>query len=544
MNNAPAGNGPADATNETEFAETEASAGSEQDAESDHAPSDWNFMDVVNMLEDLGLYDAMGGSDFQSMTGINPADGDPLPAIKALIAGLQEKQIVPSAQLKMGLERLQLYITAVLEGKTAATINGQSLQDLRPNQMADLAQLNKWLKGILAEVPDQKNDSGLSSTQSALAARPSVIISSETGTAAETTVQTPDVRGGKSEPGASSYAGDAGQRKQSEDVSEGDPAKPPAGSRTPSPGTNMQQSLKAANVVENPEADTPEGKKSPLTFSNERMLNRGDTADKPSPVPEHDRLQVAGQVKEGQLQKADRSPGMSSIVTKDAETPNEGAADDKPVSKVFQETQLTKRGVVTAESASTEETVTKVIKIESGNTENSLMNASGPGANKAPEAASLTKETEAGQNEMRNPAMDQIIRKAAIHLRNGQHEARIELKPDFLGHIRLQVISENHQVTVKILAEHGFVKDMIENNVHQLKADLQQQGLEVDKLEVTVSRDQEESGNPRENLAQSKDKRTGGRHGKAGRFPDEAQQKDNRKLSGNYNGNATVDYFA
>ena len=38
------------------------------------------------------------------------------------------------------------------------------------------------------------------------------------------------------------------------------------------------------------------------------------------------------------------------------------------------------------------------------------------------------------------------------------------------------------------------VRDMIENNAHQLKADMQQQGLDVDKLEVSVSRDSDESG--------------------------------------------------
>jgi len=84
-------------------------------------------------------------------------------------------------------------------------------------------------------------------------------------------------------------------------------------------------------------------------------------------------------------------------------------------------------------------------------------------------------------------------------LRNGQHEAKIDLKPDFLGHIRMQVITENHQVTVKILTEFPFVKNIVENNIHQLKADLQQQGLNVDKLEVSVSHDSDEHKHPQEN---------------------------------------------
>jgi hypothetical protein len=80
----------------------------------------------------------------------------------------------------------------------------------------------------------------------------------------------------------------------------------------------------------------------------------------------------------------------------------------------------------------------------------------------------------------------------------------------------MQVITENHQVTVKILTEFGFVKDMVENNIHQLKADLQQQGLNVDKLEVAVSSDADESKNPQEKAGQAKDRQ---RHkpGKSGR---------------------------
>jgi flagellar hook-length control protein FliK len=106
----------------------------------------------------------------------------------------------------------------------------------------------------------------------------------------------------------------------------------------------------------------------------------------------------------------------------------------------------------------------------------------------------------------------------------------------------MQVISENQQVTVRILAEHGFVKDMIESNAHQLKADLQQHGLAVDKLEVTVSRDPEDPGHSREKLAQSKT-----RQGNAG-HPNEdrpgGQQTDSRRWRPTAPGAGSVDYFA
>jgi flagellar hook-length control protein FliK len=134
----------------------------------------------------------------------------------------------------------------------------------------------------------------------------------------------------------------------------------------------------------------------------------------------------------------------------------------------------------------------KINTSDSGTHYNGLLNSEGQNAEKAFENVSSSKETETGQSALRTMTLDQIVQKAVIHLKNGQHEARIDLKPDYLGHVRMQVITENQQVTVKILTEFSFVKDLIENNAHQLKADLQQQGLNVDKLEVSVSTDRDE----------------------------------------------------
>jgi flagellar hook-length control protein FliK len=128
-------------------------------------------------------------------------------------------------------------------------------------------------------------------------------------------------------------------------------------------------------------------------------------------------------------------------------------------------------------------------------------------------------------------------------MRNGQHEAKIDLKPDFLGHVRMQVIIENHQVTVKIVTESGFVKDMVENNIYQLKADLQQQGFNVDKLEVAVSGDCDDFKHSQEKAGQAKDRQ----QSVAGINP-ENQEDETREQAGNLDlrraGAATVDYFA
>ena len=182
-------------------------------------------------------------------------------------------------------------------------------------------------------------------------------------------------------------------------------------------------------------------------------------------------------------------------------------------------------------------------KTEAGNNDSGLLNSSGQQSEKTVGFSPAPKKTKSGQRILRNQTMDQIIRKAAIHLRNGQHEAIIDLKSDFLGHIRMQVIFENQQVAVRILVEHAIVKDMIENNLHQLKADLQQHGLEVDKLEVTISCDPEDSGSSKEKFAQWRAGPGNVDRQKNDDWKDK-QQIDTRQPPRKADNSAAVDYFA
>ena len=103
---------------------------------------------------------------------------------------------------------------------------------------------------------------------------------------------------------------------------------------------------------------------------------------------------------------------------------------------------------------------------------------------------------------VKGDVVEQIVQRAVVHLKNDQGMARIDLKPEFLGQVRMQVVTEGQQVTLRILTELPMVRDLIEQNLHQLKSDLQQQGLQVERVEVSVGDD------PR---------RDAGRQGRAGR---------------------------
>jgi flagellar hook-length control protein FliK len=113
---------------------------------------------------------------------------------------------------------------------------------------------------------------------------------------------------------------------------------------------------------------------------------------------------------------------------------------------------------------------------------------------KTPGNISRFAETEMVRRSFQENGVRQLVEKAALNLKNGRQEFRIELKPESLGHVKVQVSTENHQVTIKILTELPVAKEMIENNLHQLKAELQGQGLEIDKFEVSLSQGSDKNG--------------------------------------------------
>jgi flagellar hook-length control protein FliK len=111
---------------------------------------------------------------------------------------------------------------------------------------------------------------------------------------------------------------------------------------------------------------------------------------------------------------------------------------------------------------------------------------------KPAEAAAAVKGRDTAAVPVKTDVFDQIVQRAAVHVKSDQGEMRIDLKPEFLGHVRLQIVTENQQVTVRILTELPMVRDMIESNIQQLKSDLQQQGLRVERVEVAVADDPRE----------------------------------------------------
>lgn len=80
-----------------------------------------------------------------------------------------------------------------------------------------------------------------------------------------------------------------------------------------------------------------------------------------------------------------------------------------------------------------------------------------------------------------------IVQRFDVRTINGLAEAKLMLFPEHLGQVDVKISLQNGILTAVFQADNAMAKDMLENQMAQLRAALQAQGLNVDKLEVTQS---------------------------------------------------------
>lgn len=80
-----------------------------------------------------------------------------------------------------------------------------------------------------------------------------------------------------------------------------------------------------------------------------------------------------------------------------------------------------------------------------------------------------------------------IVQKFDIRTVNGLTEAKLMLFPEQMGQVDVRISMQNGLLTAVFQTDTATAKDMLENQMAQLRASLQAQGLNVDKLEVTQS---------------------------------------------------------
>jgi len=78
-----------------------------------------------------------------------------------------------------------------------------------------------------------------------------------------------------------------------------------------------------------------------------------------------------------------------------------------------------------------------------------------------------------------------MVNKFEVKTSVGMSEARLTLTPEHLGQVDVRISMQNGQLTALFLTDTSAAKEMLDNQLAMLRANLQSQGLNVEKLEVS-----------------------------------------------------------
>ncbi|QRG65493.1 flagellar hook-length control protein FliK [Brevibacillus choshinensis] len=87
-------------------------------------------------------------------------------------------------------------------------------------------------------------------------------------------------------------------------------------------------------------------------------------------------------------------------------------------------------------------------------------------------------------NQLTQQVTQVFVKQMKLTQVNGLHEAKLILNPQSLGQVDVTITSHNGVITAHFSAETQAGKDLLDNQLPQLRAALTQQGLQVDRLEV------------------------------------------------------------
>lgn len=92
-----------------------------------------------------------------------------------------------------------------------------------------------------------------------------------------------------------------------------------------------------------------------------------------------------------------------------------------------------------------------------------------------------------------NEIMEQILDYMKIQLKPGMDQLTMQLHPESLGTLHIQITSKGGEVTAQFQVQNEAVKTAIESQIIELKESLKEQGIKVEAVEVTVESHEFES---------------------------------------------------
>ena len=108
----------------------------------------------------------------------------------------------------------------------------------------------------------------------------------------------------------------------------------------------------------------------------------------------------------------------------------------------------------------------------------------------------------------------QIVEYTKVSISNTQTTMEMQLNPENLGKIYLEVTAKQGNVSAHIIAQNEFVKEALETQMAELKQNLNQAGVKVDAIEVTIAshefeRNLEQNEKQEERQAEEQEKTSG-----------------------------------
>jgi flagellar hook-length control protein FliK len=88
-----------------------------------------------------------------------------------------------------------------------------------------------------------------------------------------------------------------------------------------------------------------------------------------------------------------------------------------------------------------------------------------------------------------NYLMDQMGRQIARAINRGDGVIRFQLKPPEMGFVKLEMQLTDNQLSLSVAAENSSVKELLLSNIHELRETLQSQGIRIDKLDIQLNND-------------------------------------------------------
>jgi flagellar hook-length control protein FliK len=109
-------------------------------------------------------------------------------------------------------------------------------------------------------------------------------------------------------------------------------------------------------------------------------------------------------------------------------------------------------------------------------------------------AKAVTAETLSAKGTTEAKVLNQIMNKFSLRTNGSQSEIKIRLDPPSLGTVRMNISTSRDSVRTVVIAENHAVKQIIENNLTQLRDSMSGQGLKIDSFTVLVGGDEGQTG--------------------------------------------------